>query len=64
MTNETVLSTIEYTGKDPINAPFWKECYHENEVTSEMRETGKQWYKYSVKFDGLKPIQITKKERI
>jgi hypothetical protein len=64
MTTEIVLSTIEYTGKDAANADFWKNCYHEDEVTPEMRMTGKQWYKYHVKFDGLKPIQITKSEKI
>ena len=64
MTTEIVLSTIEYKGKDPVNADFWKECHHEDEVTPEMRTNGKQWYKYHVKFDATKPIQITKTERI
>jgi len=64
MTTEIVLSTIEYTGKDAVKADFWKGCYHEDEVTPEMRMTGKQWYKYQVKFDGTKPIQITKSEKI
>ncbi len=64
MTNETVLSTIEYTGKDAQKADFWKDCYHEDEVTPEMRTTGKQWFRYQVKFDGTRPIQITKSERI
>jgi hypothetical protein len=64
MTTEIVLSTIEYTGKDAVNADFWKECYTEGEVTPEMRTSGKQWYKYQVKFDGTKPVQITKAEKI
>jgi hypothetical protein len=64
MTNETVLSTIEYKGKDPVNADFWKQAYHEDEVTPEMKINGKQWYKYHVKFEGLNPIQITKSEKI
>lgn len=64
MTTEIILSTIEYKGKNAQNANFWKDCYHEDEVTPEMRKSGKQWFKYQVKFDGLKPTQITKSERI
>jgi hypothetical protein len=64
MTTEIVLSTIEYRGKDLVNADFWKECYHEDEVTPDMRVNGKQWYKYHVKFQNTTPIQITKTEKI
>jgi len=64
MTNETVLSTIEYTGKDAQKADFWKDCYHEDEVTPEMRTNGKQWFKYHVKFENLTPVQITKTEKV
>jgi|AntAceMinimDraft_18_1070375.scaffolds.fasta_scaffold114133_3 hypothetical protein len=64
MTNEIILSTIENKGKDIINAPFWKNCYHNDEVTQEMRMNGKQWYEYYVKFDGLKPVQLTKTKKI
>lgn len=64
MTNEIVLSTIEYKGKDVATAPFWKQCYHKDEVTTEMLTNGKQWYEYHVKFDGLKPIQITKTNKL
>ena len=65
MTNEIVLSKIENSGKDVKNAPFWKECYHEDEVTEEMlKNWDKKWYKYHVKFDGLVPVQITKSEKI
>ena len=60
MTNEVVLSTIENTGKDIRNAPFWKQCYHKDEVTPEMRNNGKTWYEYHVKFDGTVPVQLTK----
>ena len=60
MTNEIVLSTIVNTGKDIANAPFWKECYHKDEVTKEMLSNSKQWYEYHVKFSDLIPIQLTK----
>lgn len=64
MITEKVLSTILYEGKDAENAPFWKECFHEDELTSDMKLNGKQWFAYHVKFDGLKPVMITKIEKI
>ena len=65
MTNEVLLSTVEYKGQDAVNADFWKgERYHEDEVTPEMLNNGKQWWRYHLKFDGLKPIQITKRKKV
>ena len=63
-TKEIIYSTIPNEGKDINNAPFWKECYHPDEVTPEMLKNGKQWYKYSVKFQNTVPIQLTKVEKI
>jgi len=60
MENVIVLSTIENTGKDIVNAPFWKEAHRKEDVTDDMLTNGKTWYEYHVKFDGLKPIQLTK----
>jgi len=60
MENVIVLSTIENTGKDIKNAPFWKEAYHKDEVTKEMLKNGKLWFEYHVKFSGLLPVQLTK----
>ncbi len=64
---EMILSTISMTvaeGKNIANAPFWKSCYHKDEVTDEMLASGKQWYEYHVKFDGTKAIQLTKTNKI
>lgn len=61
---EKVFSTVKNEGKDLINAPFWKDCYHENEVTKEMKKNGKQWYCYHVKFDGLKPVMLNKTDKL
>jgi len=61
---EKVLSTIENKGKDINNAPFWKDCYHKEDVTEEMLGNGKQWWEYYVKFDGVKPIQLTKTNKL
>jgi len=64
MTTEIVLTTIKNSGKDVKTAPFWKECYHEDEVSQEMLDNGKQWYKYYVKFDNTVPIQLTKEVKL
>ena len=64
MKKEIVYSTIHYTGKDAENADFWKECYHPDDITPDLLTNGKRWFKYTVQFQGLKPIQITKLETI
>jgi len=61
---ESVFSTIEYKGKDLVNAPFWKECYRTEDLTSTLLNNGKQWYEYFVKFNGLTPIQLTKTNKL
>lgn len=61
---EKVYSQIENKGKDVNTAPFWAKCYHEDEITSEMKESEKPWFCYHIKFDGLTPIQLTKTERV
>jgi hypothetical protein len=66
MTTEIILTTTEMKGNDIANAPFWKSdrIYHKEDVTPEMLANGKQWYEYHVKFDGLKPIQLTKSNKL
>lgn len=63
---EQILSTTEMTGKDIANSPIWKSdrIYHKEDVTEEMLSNGKQWYEYYVKFDGLKPMQLTKTNKL
>lgn len=62
MTTEKVFSTILDESKNP-NGKFWKECYHEYEIEPSELKT-KTWYVYHVKFDGLKPMQVTKIEKL
>ncbi len=66
MTTEIILTTTEMVGKDIANAPFWKSehRYHKEDVTAQMLANGKQWYEYHVKFDGLKPFQLTKQNKL
>lgn len=63
MTNEIVLSKVDIKKNDLENKEFWKNAFHEDEVSYEEKSSGK-WFKYEIRFDGLKPIQITKKEKI
>lgn len=62
MTNEIVISHI----KDPHfqdhfdDTEIWKNSYHPEDFTDEVRKTKSAWYEYTVKFDGLKPIMVTK----
>ena len=62
MTTEIVYSPVQDKNikNDIKNSPIWKKCYHENEITDEIRMKHHEWYVYHVKFDGLLPIQITK----
>ena len=56
MITEKVYSPIlDPSIKDHIaSSPIWEECYHENE------ERPEGLYCYHIKFDDLKPIQVTK----
>lgn len=64
MTTEVVISAVDYKGKDAVNAPFWANCYHETDTIDPMIKQSKQFYAYYVKFDGLKPLQITKRKKL
>jgi len=64
MKDEKVISTVHYEGKDAVAAPFWKDCFHEEDVTKQMLENEKNWYEYTVRFDGLTPTMITKSKCI
>jgi hypothetical protein len=59
---ETIWSPNKHIGKDLKNSPLWKGCYSVEEMTPELKQTKNRWYIYHIKFDGLKPIMITKTE--
>lgn len=44
-------------------SPIWKQAYHEDEL-SEAKKKHQNIFEYSIKFEGLKPIQITKVNRV
>ena len=56
ITKEIVYSNIpdKNIKKDITNSPIWKNCLHSND-----EGCNKMKYRYYIKFDGLKPIQVT-----
>jgi len=59
---ERVISPVLDTNiKDDLdNSPIWKDAFHEEEIFSELYDKYPNWYEYSIKFDGLKPVQFLK----
>ena len=65
MISEIAWSTIKDTNSTDINnSPIWKDCYKDEEMTEELKQSSFVWYKYTIKFDGTKPVQLTKMETI
>jgi len=64
MITEEVWTPIKHEGKDLKNSPIWAKCYKPEEVDAEIRKTWNEWYVYTIKFDGLIPIQITKVRKL
>lgn len=58
MIKEKVYSPIhdEKIRQNINESPIWDECYHEDEI----KDIDKPLYCYSMKFEGLTPIQVTK----
>jgi len=61
MTNEVVLSPVKDTdmSKNLGTSPVWKSAYHKEEVTDEVRAKFPHWFEYQIKFEGLRPFQLT-----
>lgn len=59
---EIVWSPVEdkHFGSNLKTSPVWKNCYREEEITEALVRKHNNWFAYHVKFDGLKPIQLTK----
>jgi len=64
MITEIIWTPTEDKGKDLWNSPLWKGCYADSEMTDEIRKLKNKWFVYHIRFDGLKPIMITKKESL
>lgn len=57
---EQVYSNIwdENIKKDVNNSPIWKECFKNEDKPENVK------YKYTIKFDGLIPVQVTKIQKL
>ena len=66
MTTEVVLSPIKDDKmQSHINeSEVWKNAYHTEEVTEEIRNKYNKWFEYTIRFDGLTAIQVTKFKEI
>lgn len=61
MKDEKVYSPVndENIRKNLNGSPVWKGLrYHESELAEAMK-AHKELYEYSIKFDGLNPVQVT-----
>ena len=61
MTDEIVYSKIhdKRIAKNISKSPIWKECHKPEELDSK-----KGYFKYSIRFNGLKPVQVLSIKKI
>lgn len=66
MTIETVISPIldDKINSHIVESEIWHKAYKPEELTDKVRGMNPNWYEYNIKFDGLKPIQMTKMKEI
>uniref|UniRef100_A0A6M3K1F7 Uncharacterized protein n=1 Tax=viral metagenome TaxID=1070528 RepID=A0A6M3K1F7_9ZZZZ len=64
MTTENIYSPIkDLSIRDHIkDSNIWNHAYTEEEHRKFRDGTIKKWFKYTIKFDGLIPIMVTKIE--
>ena len=64
ITDELVYSPVEDNSKDIANSPIWKNAWHRDEINPEALNKFKNWWEYSVRFDGLKPQQLLRFKKV
>jgi len=66
MTQEIVISPIydEKINSHILDSEIWKEAYTLDDMSDEIRKKHPILYEYSIKFDGVMPIQVTKIRKI
>lgn len=59
---ENVYSPIDdpKMGKNVANSKVWDLCFKEEEMSRELANKHPRMFVYTVKFDGVTPIQVTK----
>ncbi len=64
MTNEIVISPVkdEKINSHIEKSPIWEKgkAFKAEELTEKIKGMHPAWYEYTIRFDGLKPIQMTK----
>lgn len=63
---EEVYSPVDDAkmGKNIMNSTVWDLCFKKEEATEELIAKHPKMFVYTVKFDGLTPIQVTKIKQI
>jgi len=66
MTDEIVISPVkdEKFNSHINDSEVWKKAYKREELDDRTRGMHPAWYEYTVRFDGLKPLQMTKMREI
>lgn len=64
MTNEVVYSPIEDKSKDIEKSSIWKNAWHLDEIDEKAKARYSNWWEYHIKFEGTKPIQLTKTKKV
>lgn len=62
MITEKVYSPVkdERVKNSISNSPIWKQCYKEEDLTQEVLDRHDVIHVYTVKFEGVTPVQVTK----
>lgn len=62
MTDEKVISPIkdEKINSHINTSEIWKKAFKIEELNEKTRGMHPAWYEYTIRFDGLKPLQMTK----
>lgn len=60
-----VYSPVEDKGirNDLQNSPIWRTAYHKEDLEDAVKKHN-QIFEYSIKFDGLKPVQVTNVKKL
>ena len=64
MKDVIVFSPVENTSKDIATSAIWKNAWHKEEIDVQAMNKWSTWWKYTIKFDGLLPIQLTKTQKL
>ena len=66
MTDEKVISPIkdDKFNSHPNESPIWDKAFKIEELDERTRGMHPAWYEYTIRFNGLKPIQLLKMKEL